>query len=421
MTDTIVKDQVQQYLEHEIQRKLAEAAGIAETAAAGGRGMEPDEETKANGLLSEVADLKQRVSEMQKTADFKERLNAMTGPTVSTPEEAKDTSSLGGAFVKSEGYTTLKSKGFAGTGRWTTGGVDIPWNGKATVSETASPIVATDYQVGIDPTRFQRLTVADLIPQGTTNGTSISTIQETTATNAAAPVLEGGQKQESTVIFTPVLETVAEIATFLPVTNAMLEDVNGIRSYLDGRLGLFVKITEEQQILAGTGTAPELSGIMDRAIQSGSALSLDTDRSTDAIFKAMTAIHTVSQFTADAMVIHPTDWAALRLLKDNSGQYYGGGPFTGAYGNGGIAPDGLWGLKVVVTTAIAQGTCLVGAFATGAFIWRRSGLTVEASNSHADFFQYNKTAIRAEERLALGVLRPQAFYKITGIDQLMGS
>jgi hypothetical protein len=34
---------------------------------------------------------------------------------------------------------------------------------------------------------------------------------------------------------------------------------------------------------------------------------------------------------------------------------------------------------------------------------------VSASNSHSDFFKKNLTAIRAEERVALTVYRPEAF------------
>jgi hypothetical protein len=35
-----------------------------------------------------------------------------------------------------------------------------------------------------------------------------------------------------------------------------------------------------------------------------------------------------------AIVMHPTDWQAIRLLKDANNQYFAGGPFTAAYGNG---------------------------------------------------------------------------------------
>ena len=60
------------------------------------------------------------------------------------------------------------------------------------------------------------------------------------------------------------------MATFLPVSDEMLEDVAQIRSYLDNRLRLFVQHAEEDQLLNGTGTAPAIRGSLNRVgIQTG--------------------------------------------------------------------------------------------------------------------------------------------------------
>jgi HK97 family phage major capsid protein len=194
----------------------------------------------------------------------------------------------------------------------------------------------------------------------------------------------------------------------------MLEDIPALRSYLDGRLRLFIQHAEEDQLLNGSGAAPDLSGILDRDIQTGTQASLG-DTALDAVHSAITAIRANSHMEPDGFVVHPSDWEIFRLAKDQNDQYYGGGPFTGAYGNGGIAGNSLWGLPAVVTAAIAEGTVLVGAFRSAAQIFRKGGLTVEASNSHEDFFRRNLTAIRAEERLALAVYRPDAFYAVTSV------
>jgi HK97 family phage major capsid protein len=116
---------------------------------------------------------------------------------------------------------------------------------------------------------------------------------------------------------------------------------------------------------------------------------------------------------ADGIVINPGDWAELRLLKDGNDAYIGGSPFS----NGGAQPtENLFGRRVVVTSAISPCTALVGAFGQGGALYRRGGMVVEASNSHADYFRKDLVAIRAEVRVALAIHRPEAFATVaTGL------
>jgi HK97 family phage major capsid protein len=79
-------------------------------------------------------------------------------------------------------------------------------------------------------------------------------------TNAAAATRKAALKPESALAFTNVDEPLRKIATFLPVTDEMLEDFAQIQSYIDNRLSLFVQIAEEAQLLSGNGTAPHLTG-----------------------------------------------------------------------------------------------------------------------------------------------------------------
>ena len=53
------------------------------------------------------------------------------------------------------------------------------------------------------------------------------------------------------------------------------------------------------------------------------------------------------------MVLHPNDWWEMRLTKDGFGRYILGDPQTN------VRPS-LFGLDVVYTTSIANGTFLVG-------------------------------------------------------------
>jgi HK97 family phage major capsid protein len=189
----------------------------------------------------------------------------------------------------------------------------------------------------------------------------------------------------------------------------MLADVPAIRDYINQRLILGVQLTEETQLLTGSGTPPDLTGILNRAgLQT--AQPRGTDSNVDAIYKQITNIRVNSFVEPDGLVIHPTNWQTIRLSKDAQGQYYAGGPFMP-----GFAPT-LWGLRVIVTPRITVNTALVGAFGQAAQIFRRGGLELASSNSHNDYFVRNQVAIRAEQREALAVYRPGAFGTVTGLN-----
>jgi HK97 family phage major capsid protein len=123
----------------------------------------------------------------------------------------------------------------------------------------------------------------------------------------------------------------------------------------------------------------------------------------------MTKIATTVFVTPDAFVINPANWQTIQLTKNAAGNYLGNGPWAPAQ------QPMLWGIPGAVTPSIVANTALVGGFRSSAQIFRRGGVRVEATNSHASFFINNLVAIRAEERLALAVYREAAFGKVTGL------
>lgn len=319
----------------------------------------------------------------------------------------------GDAFVKSEGYRKISDPAGRAS-RWSSGPVEVPYQAKAMLlegslgsPEAGSALVQPDVQQGIKPTLFERLTVADLIPNTPTTSNKVRVLVESVATNAAGVVAEGGEKPESTLEFDEVDEPVRKIATFLPVSDELLSDAPSIQAYLNSRLSLFVRQREEEQLLYGNGNGNNLEGILARVPAENQFLTSDADgpNSADHVYAAIAAAER-SYLMVDTVVVHPDDWADLRLTKDTQENYIAGSPFS----NGAPQPgETLWGKRVIVSTSIEPHLTLVGAFGTGAQIFRRGGLTVEASNSHSDYFSKDLVALRAEVRLALAVHRPQAF------------
>lgn len=333
-----------------------------------------------------------------------------------TPEK-----SLGDQFIESDAYKSSIAGGkFAHNGKRVSvdakGFLFTPGGQKATFTTAGGGLDSTVNYVtppgGMVLVEQQRLTIRDLLPVGQTTMNSVPYIREVSFTNAADMVAEEGEKPEATLVTEDVAAPVKKIAVLIKVTDEMFADFPMMRDYVNTRLRFMVEAKEEQQLLNGTGAGNQITGLLQTSGIQTQALSTDIAETT---MKAITKVRSVGFFEPTGAVFHPNDWEQVRLLKDLSGQYYGGGPFTGPYGVGGIAKDFIWGLPVVVTTAIAEGTGLIGAFRLGAQIWQREGVKVEAFDQNEDDVNFNRVTVRVEERLALTVYRPLAFCKLTGI------
>jgi HK97 family phage major capsid protein len=339
--------------------------------------------------------------------------------------------SLGDAFIESAGYKQAidqyRSSGRLESG-FSTGPVSLEMKGTL-LEGSSSPgsgsgggmLTVPQVVPGVVDTLFQRLTVADLFLSGQTSGNTIRYVVEGTATSGAAGVAEAGTKPESTLGLGTRDEPVKKIATILPISEEMLEDAPAIQSYINGRLALFVRIEEERQLIRGTSGGAEVQGLLtSRSVPVYGGGTAAGNRA-EQLFKAMNGMRGSAFVEPDWIVISPSDWEAIRLLKDTANQYYGGGPFLGPYGGpqGPVsatgqltgANDSIWGKAVYVTGALGAGTAVVGS-RDSAQVFRRGGISVEATNSHSNYFQLNLVAIRAEERLALAVYRPPGFVEV---------
>jgi HK97 family phage major capsid protein len=281
---------------------------------------------------------------------------------------------------------------------------------------TAGPLIMPNYLPGIVDLQFPELNVAQLFSQGSTSSPVITWIEETEFTNAAAPVAEGGLKPTSSDAIERRMEQVGKIAHLMRITDEMIQDAPGYRSFLDTRMTLGIQLKEASELLNGTGY-PGINGLLRHASGFQSTISGSGATSVgpviEAIFNQVTAIRYRSFINPDTILMNPFDWAKIRLGKDANGQYYAGGPFTGAYGNGGYSNvDSLWGSRVVLTPFLATGTAIVGAFKMAAQLFRRQGIVVEMTNTNNDDFEHNRITVRAEERAALAVYRPNAFGEV---------
>lgn len=379
-----------------------------------GRLMTAEEKGAIQAILDEAKGLKARIDgaagDANLMAEFERLTAGMTAPTHTAQTPTPVLKSMGQQLVDDPAWQAwMKDKGARSGRAWSSPSIELQATTLDTSTGSGGKLIVTDYQPGILPLLFKRLTIADLIAPGTTDSNSITYFKETTFTNAAAAVAEGATKPESTLIFDLVTDLVRKIAHWLPITEEMLEDFAASRSYVDMRLRLGLALAEEDQLLNGNGAGANIQGILQRAGLTA-AQPRGADSNADAIFKQITTISTTVFIQPDGLVLNPINWQTIQLTKNANGNYLGTGPWNDAQ------PAQLWGYPVAVTPSIVANTGLVGAFKQAAQFFRKGGVRVEASNSHSDFFVKNLVAIRAEERGALAVYRPAAFGTVTGLN-----
>ncbi|MGN8689491.1 phage major capsid protein [Atopobiaceae bacterium HCP3S3_F7] len=269
------------------------------------------------------------------------------------------------------------------------------------------PLV-TDLDTNFVMPKRDRLVIADLLQSGTVSGSAIKYAVFGALEGGTGYVAEGGTKPQLHVADpTWVTDALGEIAGWFKVTDDMAEDLPYMVSEINSTAVYDLGQKEEQALLFGNGTSPNLRGITQRSgIQTATK---DADTAPDAILKAIGKVQTATGMSADGIVMHPTDYEALRLNKDGNGQYFGGGYFQGQYGNGGVMENPpVWGLRTVVTSAIPAGKVLVGAFKS-AKLFTKGGIRVESTNSNVDDFINDKITTRLRKREGLQVKYPAAF------------
>jgi HK97 family phage major capsid protein len=393
---------------------LKAAQDILDGAKAAVRDLTEDERTAVEAKFAEVQRLDREIEAAEKSAALFERVAQLAPGDQALEEEitsqAKD---LAEHFIKSGMAARVKAAKQDG-GKWSATSPEfkaatdpILTSGTGGLQTSYGPVIETKYRA---------LTIADLLSQGTLSQSSLTYWTQGTLTGDVSTVAEGATKPSLNFAFGQVTETLAKLAGVTKVSDEMVEDADFMVSIIRSQLLQRLAIVEEDQILNGNGTAPNLRGLLNRSgIQTYStSATASAKKWLDGIFHAQQLVRTGSFIDPDGVVVNPADYETMRLGVDGQQQYYGGGPFTGAYGNGGLQMQpGIWGLPTVVTPAIAQGTALVGSFKTAAQLFRKGGVRLESTNSNEDDFKKNLVALRVEERAALAVYYPTAFCKVT--------
>jgi HK97 family phage major capsid protein len=275
------------------------------------------------------------------------------------------------------------------------------------------PLV-TAYRPDIAPGAIRKLQVRDLLSAGTTDQGAIEYPVEASFTNNAGVQVGGSPEAfenvslgESGATFTLSFQPVITIGHWVSTSKQVIQDSSVLQAFLSNRLMYGLKLEEEDQILNGSGSNGELSGL----IAGATAYTVQSPQLTNEVDIIRDCIEQlqVADYSPDAIVINPVDWYSVEIRKAS------GSDDTYASGDPRLMGEQprLWGLPVVVTNTIASGTCLVGDFRRAAALFDREEATIEISRKHSDNMEKNMVTILAQERIGLVVTNALAMVKAT--------
>ncbi len=270
-------------------------------------------------------------------------------------------------------------------------------------------------------TRDERLTLRDVIATGTTNASAVEYVREDSISGAPAFVAHGQEKPEVGVTYSLQSAPVRTIAGWMPVQNQQLEDWAQLRSLIDGRLRYMIKRLEEQAILYGDGTPPNIQGILDVSgttnIATNGRYNAGAHTLIDVVRLGITDV-TVAGYEPNAVVVHPYDWETILLEKGSDNRYV----WAVVTDNNGSR---IWGVRAVESVGaqnrddevdVNRRAIVVGDWQMGAQLLDRMDLTVQVGLVDRQFIE-NMRTILAEERIALPIYAPAAFAYFDTVDE----
>lgn len=253
-----------------------------------------------------------------------------------------------------------------------------------------------------DPTR--PVHIRQLLSIGSTQSDVVRYVKESGYTNGAAITAEGATFAQSDFDMTAVNANVKKIGTYFRISEEMLADTPQLTSYLSARAPEKLLEVEDANILTGS----DLGGIINSAPAFAAGDYADTVESANQFDVIVASLNQLAllNYNADTILLNPTDFHKILLLKDTTNNYLKDQVY------GGLTPV-FMGVRVVLNSAISAGDFLIGNFSVGTQLWVRQGVNVEFFREDGTNVRDGFVTVRVSERIALTNYLPNAFVKGT--------
>ena len=258
---------------------------------------------------------------------------------------------------------------------------------KAYNSVVTSPTVA-DLDKSIAP-QPKRIAAEDFLSVATVSGGAVTYFRQGAfETNSGiGTTSQNSKKPQASTSFTGTTAALAKIAAWIKETDEIINDAPFLASEVENSLVYQIGKASDDYIINAIGSTVGIGA---------EAYDGTTVTFADGILASILKVK--EKYDASVVYLNPADIYTLLSAKDSNKQYYGGGYFSGAYGNGALGiPSSIWGVPMFASSKVTQGSALVCA-KEAVKVYKKGGIDVKLYEQNEDDALYNRVTLLGEVR-----------------------
>lgn len=234
--------------------------------------------------------------------------------------------------------------------------------------------------------------------------------------NKVASVAENTKFADQEYEAKKVTVVAEKIAAFSKITEEQLEDVNVAREFVNTRLRRNFAQVLEQQVIAGSGSSNQWTGLVTQANKQAQAVAKKGNTGASVMFDvfidAWQKLIGVAYVTPSLIAFRSATAAQFAKFKDADGRYVWSNVFNGM-------PSQIIGIPVVYSEHVAEHSALVLNTSEFAILTKRA-LDIEWGMSGDDFIMDTRT-VRGSMRGNVLAWRENALIQLTGLNNVTSS
>ncbi len=257
---------------------------------------------------------------------------------------------------------------------------------------TAPTIADVDKSIAPQP---KRVAAEDFLSVATISGNAVTYFtQGAFETNSGiGTTAQNNKKPQASTSFTGATLALSKIAAWIKETDEIITDAPFLASEVQNSLVYQIGKASDNFIINAIGSTVGIGA---------ETYDGTTKTFADGILASILKIK--EKYDASVVYLNPADIYSLLSAKDQNKQYYGGGYFSGAYGNGALGiPASIWGVPMFASSQVSQGSALVVA-KEAVKVWKKGGIDVKLFEQNEDDALYNRVTLLGEVREACAVV-----------------